>query len=79
VNAAQLAATIDKDLPNWRHDLEQGSADVILQLRGWLGKHIWSRASTVDADTLIREATGASADPAHLLAHLERRYIDEAV
>ncbi len=79
VNAAQLAASIDRDLPDWRANLGRGDCDVIPELRDWLGRHIWSRASTVDADTLMREATGASADPAHLLQHLERRYIDESV
>ena len=79
VNAAQIAASIDTTMPEWRSQLTAGNTEVIAQLRAWLGTHIWERASTVEADTLMRDATGSSADPSYLLAHLERRYLDEAV
>lgn len=79
VNAAQLAASIDTALPDWRQSLAAGDVSVIESLRSWMGEHIWSRACTVDADTLMVDATGASADPEFLLKHLERRYLEEVV
>lgn len=79
VNAAQLSAAIDRSLPDWRTQLAAGRWQVIDELRDWLGEHIWNRASLVDADTLITDATGESPQPAYLLKHLERRYLDEAI
>lgn len=78
VNAAQLAARIDVELPQWRERLTSGDADAVRELRAWLSTRIWIRASTVDADNLMVDATGGFADPKYFLEHLERRYIDEA-
>jgi len=79
INAASLAASIDRDLPAWRDDIASGRDGAIEPLREWLGRHVWSRASTVDAATLMRDATGALPGTQALLSHLRRRYLDEAV
>ena len=73
VNAAQLAAALDRDAPAWREAVAVGDAAPV---REWLRERIWSRGSAVDTATLMRDATGSATDASWLLAHLERRYVE---
>jgi len=41
----------------------------------WLRENIWLPASRWPTDELARRASGDALDPAHLKAHLERRYL----
>ena len=79
INAASIAAAIDRDLPGWRDGVATGRDGAIEPLREWLGARVWSRASTVDASTLMSGATGGVPGTQALLSHLRRRYLDEAV
>jgi len=79
INAAGIAQAIDRDLPRWREEVAADRDGAIPALRDWLGQRVWSRASTVDADTLMSETIGHAPAASDLLAHLERRYLDEAI
>lgn len=78
INAAELAAALTRAQPRWREELAAGRSGAMTDIREWLATHVWSRASSVDAGTILRDAIGHDPDPAALLAHLERRYVDEA-
>ncbi len=73
VNAAQLAAALDRAVPDWRESVASGDVAAV---RAWLSANVWQRGCTVDTATLMTDATGSATDPAWLLAHLERRYVD---
>ena len=45
--------------------------------RDWLATHVWSRGSLLESQALMAEASGSGTDAAHLIAHLERRYLHE--
>ena len=72
INAAQLAAAIRRQHPEWRERLARGEVDF---LRNWLADKIWSRGSTMESQEIIREATGEGTNPDHFLDHLKARYL----
>ncbi len=41
----------------------------------WLETNIWSKASTLSTDELVRQATGESLNPRYFKEHLESRYL----
>lgn len=71
VNAAQLFAAITRDFPDWQASLRQGQTTFI---RDWLGRNIWSRASSLDSQEILIQATGEESNPDSFLSHLRRRY-----
>lgn len=73
VNAAQLAAALERDEPEWRDAVAEGDVGPV---RAWLAAKVWRRGSTVDTATLVTEATGSPTDARWLLEHLERRYVE---
>ena len=75
VNAAQLAAALGRDEPDWRAAIRAGD---VRPVRDWLAARVWSRGSTVDTATIMTEATGSTTDASFLIAHLERRYVERA-
>lgn len=41
----------------------------------WLGDNIWSKASLLNTDDLVKQATGDTLNAAHFKQHLETRYL----
>lgn len=41
----------------------------------WLEANVWSKASLLSTDELVRQATGETLNPAHFRKHLEDRYL----
>ena len=74
VNAAQLMATLRERHPDWRERLAAGDTAFA---RRWLAERIWSRGSLLESQPLMTEATSEGTNAAHLIAHLEARYLDE--
>jgi len=72
VNAAQLFAAITRAFPDWQASLGQGDTAFF---RDWLGKHLWSKASALDSQEILVEATGEESNPGYFLSHLRARYI----
>ena len=75
VNAAQLAAALERDEPDWRAAVRAGD---VRPVRDWLSSRVWSRGSTVDTEAIMTDATGSATDASFLIDHLERRYVTRA-
>jgi carboxypeptidase Taq len=71
MRAAQLFAALRRDIRDADEQIERGEMDG---LDAWLREHVWSRASSVDAETLMEDATGRRLDAADYVAHLQHRY-----
>jgi carboxypeptidase Taq len=69
--AAQLFAAAAREMPTLRRDIAQGS---LTALNAWLGARVWSKASSVGTDALVREATGEPLSAKYFRAHLDARY-----
>lgn len=72
VNAAQLMHTLRQQVSDIDEQIQAGE---FAQIRQWLGKHVWQRASFTDSQTLMREATGEGTHARFLIDHLQRRYM----
>ncbi len=73
LNAAQLAAAIRRRHPDWRDRLGRGEVEFV---RAWLADKVWSKASTMESQDIVRNATGEGTNPEYFLAHLRARYLD---
>lgn len=71
VNSAQLFAAVKRVHPDWNERLGHGDVTFV---RDWLKNNIWSKASSLDSQELIKQATGEGTNPAWFLEHLKERY-----
>ncbi|MWC28155.1 carboxypeptidase M32 [Paenibacillus sp. MMS18-CY102] len=71
--AAQIADTLERELPNFWQLV--GSGDL-LPIKQWLTERVyqWGKART--PSEIIVGATGKPLDPSHLVTYLERKYKD---
>ncbi|MFN2353676.1 MAG: carboxypeptidase M32 [Desulfopila sp.] len=72
LNAAQLFTAIRNEHGDWQDQLARGEIHFI---RHWLQKHIWSVASSMDAQQILEHATGQGTNPDFFLNHIEERYL----
>jgi carboxypeptidase Taq len=72
LTAAQLFAAAKRALPTLDSDIEAGRFEA---LNAFLHQHIWSRASLLSGDELLREATGEPLDARYFERHLRERYL----
>jgi len=70
--AAQLFQAASHALPSLNTQIAQGE---LAPLFNWLNDAIWSKASSLSTDDLIREATGETLNPDYFKRHLETRYL----
>jgi carboxypeptidase Taq len=70
--AAQLMATIRRDIPDLDAQLRQG--DLAPMMR-WLNLHVHGQGARLGFQDLLRQATGKPLDPADFTAHLTARYL----
>jgi len=70
--AAQWFAALRRSLPDLDQRIDRGELAPVFD---WLREHIWSQASRWPTDELVQRASGETLNPAHLRAHLERRYL----
>jgi carboxypeptidase Taq len=73
MTAAQLFDAAKRAVPSIPADLARGDFSKLL---AWLRSNIHSRASSVPAETIIRDATGQGLQTSIFRRHLERRYLD---
>ena len=71
IAAGQLFDAVQQALPDIQDKIAQGDFSGLL---GWLRKNVHERGSTVDMQTLLKDATGQPLVLEPYLAHLERRY-----
>ncbi len=74
VNSAQLFAAVKRDHPDWQERLANGDVTFV---RNWLAENIWEKASSLDSQEIMKQATGEQTNPVWFLNHLEERYIDQ--
>ena len=72
LNAAQLFASIKQQYADWQDRLADGNITFI---REWLQKNIWSKASSMDSQDIIEQATGKKSSAEAFLGHLRNRYL----
>jgi carboxypeptidase Taq len=72
MTAAQLFAALKRDTPGLDADIAQGDFRA---LNAWLRTRVWSRASELSTDDLLREATGDELNPQAFERHLRARYL----
>lgn len=72
LNSAQLFGTIKKAYPDWQDRLAKGEVTFV---REWLHDKIWLKASTMDSQELMNNATGEGTNPRFFLEHLRQRYL----
>lgn len=75
MTAAQLFAAAVRAHPSIPEDLARGDLGA---LDAFLAANVWSRASFLDRDGLMRYATGESLNPKYFEAHLRNRYLAPA-
>jgi len=71
--AAQWFAAMRRAVPDIDARIAAGDLAPVFE---WLNANIWSQASRWDTPELVRRASGEALNPAHLRAHLEKRYLD---
>ncbi len=69
--AAQLFNTFTQSNTNFMNQAKQGDFS---QLITWLRKHVHSQASSVDVNTLLRNATGSELNANHFIQHVCTKY-----
>lgn len=75
MTAAQLFAAAKKVLPGIEADIRNGD---FTNLMGWLRENVHGRGRSVDAATLLTDATGEPLNADIFKAHLEQRYLNDA-
>jgi len=65
---ATMKQTIDVDNAVQSNDLSP--------IFNWLSENIWQKASLLETDDLVKQATGETLNPSHFKAHLKSRYLD---
>ncbi len=73
LTAAQLFAKLKTAISDIDRQIAKGD---ITAIREWLGKNIWSVASSLSGKDLIKHATGEPLNPDYFLTHLKDRYLD---
>jgi carboxypeptidase Taq len=72
--AAQWFATMRREQPDLDDRLGAGDLQPVFD---WLSERIWRQGSRWRTDELVLRASGEPLNPAHLRAHLERRYLGD--
>ena len=70
--AAQMWDAIEREQPSARDDMRHGR---FVGLNEWRREKVWTQASKYSTPDLLQRATGEKLNPAHFMAHLERRYL----
>src|SRR3954466_6187410 len=70
--AAQLMAAARRDAPGLDAAMAEGDLSPLL---GWLRAKVHGKGSLLDFNSLLRDATGKSLDPADFEQHLTARYL----
>jgi carboxypeptidase Taq len=70
--AAQWFAAMRRATPDLDARIARGDFTPVFD---WLRANVWSQASLWTTDELVQRASGEALNPAHLRAHLEKRYL----
>jgi len=70
--AAQEFSSVKKIYPNINEEIAEGN---FTHAQAWLRENIWQKASSLETNVLIKEATGEELNPRYFKEHLENRYL----
>jgi carboxypeptidase Taq len=71
IYSGQILATMEKDLPNWRKQIEKGTYSPV---KNWLIKNVHSHGNLYDPPELIRKITGKELNVKPYLNYLNEKY-----
>ena len=71
IYSGQIFATMEKDLPNWRKQIEKGNFGPV---KNWLVKNVHSNGDLYDPPELIRKITGKELNVKPYLNYLNEKY-----
>jgi carboxypeptidase Taq len=71
IYSGQILATMEKDLPNWRKQIEKGNFSPV---KNWLVKNVHSHGNLYDPPDLIRKITGKELNVKPYLNYLNEKY-----
>ena len=71
IYSGQIAATINKDLPDWRNQLALGKLNHV---NDWLKRNIHSQGDLYDPEELIKKATGRNLNSEPYLQYLNEKF-----
>lgn len=74
LNSAQLFSAIKRKYSDWEERLACGDVSFV---RNWLGINIWDKASSMDSQDILLQATGEGTNPTHFISHLKSRYLED--
>lgn len=74
LNSAQLFAALKRAYSDWNERLGHGD---IAFVRDWLQETIWSKASSLESQEIMRRATGEGTNPKWFLDHIKQRYLNQ--
>lgn len=72
LNAAQFFSAICKDHRDWQEQLGLGDISFIRQ---WLDERVWKKASSIDCQEILTQATGEKTNSRFFLDHIKNRYL----
>jgi carboxypeptidase Taq len=71
IYSGQILATMQKDLPNWKKQIEKGNFSPV---KNWLIKNVHSYGDLYDPPDLIRKITGKELNVKPYLNYLNEKY-----
>jgi carboxypeptidase Taq len=71
IYSGQILATMEKDLPNWRKQLEKGNFTPV---KDWLIKNVHSYGNLYDPSDLIKKIAGRDLNVKPYLSYLNEKY-----
>jgi carboxypeptidase Taq len=71
VYSGQIAAAMQRDMPEWRNRLKEGNLESVRQ---WLTSNIYNYGSLYDSADLIKKVAGTKANVRPYLKYLEEKY-----
>jgi len=71
IYSGQILATMEKELPNWRKQIEKGNLSPV---KNWLIKNVHSYGDLYDPPELIRKITGKELNVNPYLNYLNKKY-----
>jgi carboxypeptidase Taq len=71
IYSGQILATMEKDLPNWKKQVEKGSFSPV---KNWLIKNVHNYGNLYDPPELIRKITGKELNVKPYLNYLNEKY-----
>jgi len=71
IYSGQILAKMEKDLPNWRKEMEKGK---VILAKNWLTKNVHSYGNLYDPTELIKKITGQELNVKPYLKYLNEKY-----